>query len=242
MLSLSRHSMLRKSGLCLFAILTLSGEFPCSASTPPPVPTSFQDLYSSLNNYLDSFNTTLNSQWNGVKYPVLFTANLWDASAEGGPQQMLGAGAADCAVAAAGVTIRASAAIVAPISVRFVSDIIFPPASLIPALQLEQHLRRRLPVSQLSKLDSRTSIESRCIECQRPRTSQYYAREARKSGSASFQAIFHTSPSIFTKRCCKLVRDQLSIRAGNTGAHFVGLEPGSEGIQLSRIFTVCLVP
>src|ERR1022692_2847163 len=68
-------------------------EFPCNASTPPPVPKSFQDLYTSLNNYLDSFNTTLNSQWNGVKYPVLFTANLWDASAEGGPQQMLGTGA-----------------------------------------------------------------------------------------------------------------------------------------------------
>src|ERR1035441_2524121 len=85
-LSLSCSSVLRKSGLCLFAILTLSGEFPCSASTPPPVPTSFQDLYTSLNNYLDSFNTTLNSQWNGVKYPVLFTANLWDASAAGGPQ------------------------------------------------------------------------------------------------------------------------------------------------------------
>ena len=93
MLSLSRSSVLRKSGLCLFAILTLSGEFPCSASTPPPVPKSFQDLYTSLNNYLDSFNTTLNSQWNGVKYPVLFTANLWDANAEGGPQQMLGTGA-----------------------------------------------------------------------------------------------------------------------------------------------------
>src|ERR1035441_4456094 len=161
---------------------------------------------------------------------AVFTANRNFPSAESRiglvceGSKFAGAGAADCALAAAGVTIRASAAIVAPISVRFVSEIIFPPASLIPALQLGQHLRRRLPVSQLSKLDSRTSIESRCIECQRPRTSQYYAREARKSGSASFQAIFHTSPSIFTKRCCKLVRDQLSIRAGNTGAHFVGLE------------------
>src|ERR1017187_776865 len=62
-----------------------------------------------------------------------------------------------------------------------------------------------------------------------------------KSGSASFQAIFHTSPSIFTKRCCKLVRDQLSIRAGNT-RHSVRLESGSEAIQLSQIFTVCLFP
>src|ERR1039458_4186455 len=67
MLSLSRSSVLRKSGLCLFAILTVSGEFRGSASPPPPVPKSFQDLYNSLNNSLDSFNTTLNSQWNGVK-------------------------------------------------------------------------------------------------------------------------------------------------------------------------------
>src|ERR1039458_10404925 len=75
MLSLSCSSVLRKSGLCLFAILTLPGEFPCSASTPPPVPTSFQDLYSSLNNYLDSFNTDrkstrLNSSHLGISYAV----------------------------------------------------------------------------------------------------------------------------------------------------------------------------
>ena len=85
MLCLSRYSVLARSGLCVFAILMLSGVFPCSATTPPPVPASFQDLYTSLNNYLDTFNTTLNSQWNGVKYPTLFSANLYDANADAGP-------------------------------------------------------------------------------------------------------------------------------------------------------------
>jgi hypothetical protein len=62
------------------------GSLPCSASTPLVVPTTFQALYTSLDNYLASFNTTLNSQWNGVKYPVLFTANLYNANANSGPQ------------------------------------------------------------------------------------------------------------------------------------------------------------
>jgi fibronectin type 3 domain-containing protein len=52
------------------------------------VPASFQALYTSLDNYLVSFNTTLNSQWNGVKYPVLFTANLYNANANAGPQMI----------------------------------------------------------------------------------------------------------------------------------------------------------
>jgi len=65
MLSLFRYSVPTRSSLCLFAILALSVAFPCNASTPP-VPVVFQDLYTSLNSYLDSFNTTLNSQWNGA--------------------------------------------------------------------------------------------------------------------------------------------------------------------------------
>jgi fibronectin type 3 domain-containing protein len=89
MTSLSRFPLPARFGLCLFAILALSG-FPCSASTPPPVPAVFQNTYTQLNNYLVSFNTTLNSQWNGVKYPVLFTANLYDADANGGPQMVSG--------------------------------------------------------------------------------------------------------------------------------------------------------
>ena len=69
------------------AILIGPGTSPCSASTPPPpVPAAFQDLYTSLDSSLSSFNTTLNSQWNGVKSPVLFSAQLWNANANTGPQ------------------------------------------------------------------------------------------------------------------------------------------------------------
>ncbi|HXM42287.1 MAG TPA: hypothetical protein VN924_13625 [Bryobacteraceae bacterium] len=87
MISLSRSSALAKFGFCLSAILILAGKSPCRASTPPPpVPTAFQDLYTSLDSSLSSFNTTLNSQWNGVKSPVLFSAQLWNANANAGPQ------------------------------------------------------------------------------------------------------------------------------------------------------------
>jgi fibronectin type 3 domain-containing protein len=92
--SLLRYSASTKFGFCLLAILMLWGESPCGATTaPPPIPPSFQALYTSLDNYLISFNTTLNSQWNGVKYPVLFTANLYNANANTGPQ-MVNSGAA----------------------------------------------------------------------------------------------------------------------------------------------------
>jgi len=86
MISLSRCFAFTKFGCYLFAILMLSGKSPCSASTTTTPPASFQALYTSLDNYLVSFNTTLNAQWNGVKYPVLFTANLYNANANSGPQ------------------------------------------------------------------------------------------------------------------------------------------------------------
>src|ERR1700730_1293658 len=70
----------------LIALLTLSVLFPCSASTPPPVPQTYLDLYNSLNNYLGSFNTTLNGLWHGTKYPVAFTGTLTVADANSGPQ------------------------------------------------------------------------------------------------------------------------------------------------------------
>ena len=78
-----------KPNLYLLAILTLSGSFPARMhAQAPPVPSSFQSLYTELDGDLVSFNTTLNSQWNGAKYPVLFTANLWNASANTGPQML----------------------------------------------------------------------------------------------------------------------------------------------------------
>ena len=52
------------------------------------VPSTYQDLYTSLDGYLNAFNTTLNSQWNGSKYPVLFTAALKNADANSGPQMV----------------------------------------------------------------------------------------------------------------------------------------------------------
>jgi chitodextrinase len=78
----------RKFCFYLFAILMFSARFPCKAGTLPPVPSVFQALYTSLDNYLVNFNTTLNSEWNGVKYPVLFTASLYDANANSGPEMI----------------------------------------------------------------------------------------------------------------------------------------------------------
>jgi len=80
-----------KSRLCagvqcaswLFAVL-LALVAPLWGDTPPP-PAAFQDLYTTLNADLDAFNATLNSVWNGSKYPVVFAGNLNNANANGGP-------------------------------------------------------------------------------------------------------------------------------------------------------------
>jgi chitodextrinase len=85
MSSLSCSTGFGKFGLHLFVILTVSGTSPCGASTPP-VPAAFQALYTLLDTDLAAFNVTLDAGWNGVKYPVIFTANLYDANANGGPQ------------------------------------------------------------------------------------------------------------------------------------------------------------
>src|SRR3974377_638619 len=58
-------------------ILTLSVLNPwCEADTPAPVPAAYQDLYTELDNYLNSFNATLGTP---SKYPVLYTGNLESA-------------------------------------------------------------------------------------------------------------------------------------------------------------------
>jgi hypothetical protein len=72
--------------LCLPVILMSALHPFCKAATPPPVPATFQDLYTELDNYLTSFNATLNSSWNGSKYPVLYTANSLVANGNAGPQ------------------------------------------------------------------------------------------------------------------------------------------------------------
>jgi len=87
---LKSSSILRASTrlrLCLPVILALSVLHPfCKAATPPPVPAAFQDLYTQLDGYLTSFNATLNSRWNGSKYPVLYAANSLVANGNAGPQ------------------------------------------------------------------------------------------------------------------------------------------------------------
>src|SRR5580704_16421489 len=88
MLLIMPFSASRKFCFYLFAILMFSATFPCKAGTLPPVPSVFQALYTSLDNYLVNFNTTLNSEWNGVKYPVVFTASLYDANANSGPEMI----------------------------------------------------------------------------------------------------------------------------------------------------------
>jgi fibronectin type 3 domain-containing protein len=74
---------------CLFAILALSFVYPGKANAQPaPVPSVFQDLYTSLNDSLVSFNTTLSNVGTGSSYPVLHTAVLTEASSITGPAQV----------------------------------------------------------------------------------------------------------------------------------------------------------
>ena len=66
-------------------LLILLGLIPLVRGAVPLVPPTFHDLYTSLNNNLYSFNTTLKSKWNGSKYPVLYMGTLTDADANSGP-------------------------------------------------------------------------------------------------------------------------------------------------------------
>ena len=52
----------------------------------PPVPSTFQDLYTELNNYLINFNTTLSTGGSGANYPTLWTGSLKAANGNVGPQ------------------------------------------------------------------------------------------------------------------------------------------------------------
>jgi chitodextrinase len=53
---------------------------------PIPIPSLFQDVFTSLNNDLYSFNNTLKTKWNGSKYPFLSTGTLTYADANSGPE------------------------------------------------------------------------------------------------------------------------------------------------------------
>ena len=70
--------------LSAFIVLALVPFGNALAQAPAPPPT-FQDLYSSLNTYLNSFNTTLNAEPLS-QYPFSATGNLKNANGNVGPQ------------------------------------------------------------------------------------------------------------------------------------------------------------
>jgi chitodextrinase len=72
-------------GSLLFVLLSLTCPCAVNAQQPPPVPPEYQDLYTELDNYLVSFNTTLGSG-GGVTYPTLMTGSLKAADGNVGPQ------------------------------------------------------------------------------------------------------------------------------------------------------------
>lgn len=88
MISKDHFLAYRRLGFGLILLLTLSICIPgtASAQAPPPVPTEYQDLYTSLTNYLNSFNATLNASWNGAPSPVVFSSTLVFADGNAGSQ------------------------------------------------------------------------------------------------------------------------------------------------------------
>ena len=47
-----------------------------------PVPSEYQDLYSTLTTQINSFDTAVRADWNGSKYPVLYSAQLQTANSD----------------------------------------------------------------------------------------------------------------------------------------------------------------
>jgi len=76
-----------KSTCSLFALIAcFNGMLAIPAgATPPSVPSQYTDLYSTLHQDLNAFNTTLNGLWNGSTYPVVFAGNLANANGNTGP-------------------------------------------------------------------------------------------------------------------------------------------------------------
>lgn len=68
--------------------MAITGGSPSLAQAPPVVPAEFQDLYGTLSSDLDAYNSTLNSVWNGSKYPALFAGNFAVANGNGGPDML----------------------------------------------------------------------------------------------------------------------------------------------------------
>jgi chitodextrinase len=88
-------SLLRAGATCaswLFAVSVwpVAPLFSANAPPPPAPPAAFQDLYNTLNADLSAFNATLNSAWNGSRYPVVFAGNLSNANGNSGTQLLNG--------------------------------------------------------------------------------------------------------------------------------------------------------
>ncbi len=66
---------------CLYCIVQLAVS-PARGASAPAVPSTFQDLYTTLDNYLTTFNTTLGKQ---PAYQGLATGTLTDADGNAGP-------------------------------------------------------------------------------------------------------------------------------------------------------------
>jgi len=81
--SLFRHEFL--SSNALGALLPLAGlVLLTSLVSAQTVPASYQDLYTQVQNDLNTFDHTLATSWNGVPAPVAFSAQLLAASSENG--------------------------------------------------------------------------------------------------------------------------------------------------------------
>src|SRR5437763_1679575 len=72
------------AGLLLAGIASGHVYAQCSAA-----PTAYSTTCNELQNYLNSFQTTLNSQWNGQKSPVLFSGEMLAADGNRGLTTLL---------------------------------------------------------------------------------------------------------------------------------------------------------
>jgi hypothetical protein len=78
--------MLRSGQLCVMVGLAFSTTAAAQCSSAPA---TFTSTCTQLQGYLDSFNSTLNSQWNGAKSPVAFGAELTAADSNRGLQTLI---------------------------------------------------------------------------------------------------------------------------------------------------------
>src|SRR5579871_2907519 len=91
MKSMFRFLTSGNASICLLAVVALLLSFPNSVlAQAPPVPSTFQDLYTELDNYLINFNATLTANGPIAPFPVLLTGSLKAADGNVGPQLISG--------------------------------------------------------------------------------------------------------------------------------------------------------